>query len=220
MSRLDELLQRFNGFIFDLDGTLVDSSYVWSDIDERFLSERGFKVPDDYAQKIASLGFVNGAVYTINRFGLNESVEDIVAEWHNMALYEYEHNVPLKSGVLELLKRVKDCGKKMAIATASNEVLCTAVLKSNRVYNLFDELAYVDEVCRSKKFPDVYILAAGKLGCRVQDCIVFEDVYDSAKAAKDAGFYVVTISNGSNEEARQGLMSISDITVDSLDELL
>ena len=95
------------GAIFDLDGTLIRSSHVWSDIDVKFLAKRGFEVPEDYFKKISCMNFREGAEYTIARFGLNERAEDIVAEWFEMARYEYEHNICMKPHAAEFLMALR-----------------------------------------------------------------------------------------------------------------
>jgi HAD superfamily hydrolase (TIGR01509 family) len=183
-------INAFDGMIFDLDGTLIDSSYVWSDIDVKFLTKRNLAVPDDYFKKISCLNFREGAIYTIERFGLDENPDDIVKEWFDMAVYEYAHNIRMKSGAEDFLRSLKKRGMKIALATASAPELYTAVLANNGVLDCFDVFASTEEVCRSKEFPDVYILAAGKLGCNVSRCAVFEDIYEGVASAKSAGFYV------------------------------
>lgn len=207
------------GAIFDLDGTLIRSSHVWSDIDVKFLAKRGFEVPDDYFKKISCMNFREGAEYTIARFGLNERAEDIVAEWFEMARYEYEHNICMKPHAAEFLRALRENGVKLALATASDKALYTAVLKNNGVYELFDAFASTDEVCRSKESPDVYIYAAGKLGCRVSDCAVFEDVYQGAESAKRAGFFVCACLDEYYACDHEKLIACADISFADYDEL-
>ena len=73
-------LKNIEGAVFDLDGTLLDSSWVWEKVDEKFLGDRGFQVPDEQVDEISPLGAERAAVYTIERFGLNEDKDDIVRE--------------------------------------------------------------------------------------------------------------------------------------------
>ena len=82
-------LNNLTGFIFDLDGTLLDSLWVWSEVDEVFLSRRGLPILPDYAQSIAHLGFADAARYTIDRFGLNETPEQLMQEWYDLARAAY-----------------------------------------------------------------------------------------------------------------------------------
>ena len=80
---------RKKGAIFDMDGTLLDSMWVWRQIDVDFLGRRGFEVPSDYLEMITPMGYCRAAEYTIERFGLNEKPEDLIQEWHGMAAEAY-----------------------------------------------------------------------------------------------------------------------------------
>jgi len=72
-------------YIFDLDGTLLDLMGVWQDIDIEFLKQRGYAVPDDYADKVSAMSFEQAAAYTIERFALTDDAESVMAEWREMA---------------------------------------------------------------------------------------------------------------------------------------
>lgn len=183
--------RKFKGIIFDMDGTLIDSSHVWSRIDEMFMEKRGLAMPDDYYKKLSAMNFQQGAEYTIERFGLDEKPEDIVNEWFNNAVHEYENNVFTKDGVYEFLKFLKENGVKIALATASSESLYTVVLKSNGIYDMFDFFASTDLVERGKGFPDVYEYACKGIGLKPEDCAVFEDIIEGVRGAKAGNFTAV-----------------------------
>ena len=85
----------FKAAIFDLDGTLIDSMYVWEKVDRDFLTERGIEVTDEYTEAVRGMYFESAARYTIARYGFKESIEQIIQIWLNMARYEYENNVRL-----------------------------------------------------------------------------------------------------------------------------
>lgn len=184
-------LTKFKGIIFDLDGTLIKSSHVWSDIDKKFMKKRGLEVPDDYFKKISAMNFEQGALYTIERFGLDEKPEDIMREWLDMAQQEYAHNVFLKENADRFLAYIKEKGIKIALATASSEPLYTSVLKNNGVYDMFDFFASTEQVKRGKGFPDVYEFACKGLSLLPQYCAVFEDIIEGIRGAKAGGFTAV-----------------------------
>ncbi|WP_124101132.1 HAD family phosphatase [Ruminococcus sp. Marseille-P6503] len=182
---------QFKGIIFDLDGTLVDSSHVWSDIDEKFMAKRGIDIPADYFKKVSSMNFNQAAQYTIKRFGLNETIESVTREWYTMAENEYAHNVFVKPGADAFLRYIKSKGIKIALATASSEPLYSSALKNNGIYDLFDCFASTDQVKRGKGFPDVYELACGGISLKPEDCAVFEDIIEGIHGAKAGSFTAV-----------------------------
>ena len=212
------LPERIKAAVFDLDGTLIASSHVWSDIDEKFLAKRGIEVPEDYCRSIAVMNFREGADYTIARFGLDERPEDIVEEWFGMARYEYAHNIRIKDGAEDFLRLLKDRGVRTALATASSPLLYIPVLENNGVLDCFNCFASTEEVCRSKEHPDVYIYAAGKLGAAVKECAVFEDIPEGAESAASCGFYVCGCLDGEDKQAHERIRAAADVTFRSYSE--
>lgn len=211
-------LDDFKGYIFDLDGTLLDSFGVWNTVDELFLNKRGFEVPCDYAREIASLGFDAAADYTINRFGLKEKKEDIIKEWNEIAVELFAKETMLFDGAKEYLFKLKRNGKKLSIATASHDELLKPCLKNNGVYELFDEIVTVSE-SKSKEFPDIYLKCAEKMGLDASECVVFEDVCVAVLAAKAGGFKTVAHLSYGNARDHDELIKISDKAVKGYYEL-
>ncbi|HHY17011.1 MAG TPA: HAD family phosphatase, partial [Firmicutes bacterium] len=153
----------FKAAIFDLDGTLLDSMWVWEKIDLDFLAGRNLTVPDEYFGKIASMTYREVAEYTIALLGLDKTVKEIMEKWNQTALRAYAHDVTLKPNAKEYLLSLKRRGVKLATATSLPRMLSEPALKNNSVYGLFDVFCSTDEVSRGKEHPDVYLLAAKKL---------------------------------------------------------
>lgn len=212
-------LDNFKGYIFDLDGTLLDSFGVWNTVDELFLNKRGFDVPNDYAREISALGFDAAADYTIKRFGLDDKKEDIIKEWNRIAIKLFTHDVTMFDGAREYLLKLKNNGKKLSIATASHNELLVPCLKNNGVYELFDEIVTVAEAKRGKEYPDIYLKCAEKMGLKTSDCVVFEDVPIAISSAKAGGFKTVGFLSYGNIDDHEELIKISDKTIKGFDEL-
>lgn len=177
----------FEAAIFDLDGTLLNSMDVWERIDIDFLSKRGLPVPANYVTEICARSFEEAAQYTINLFGLNETVPSIIEEWNLMAVHEYENNVRLMPYTHEYLLRLKALHIKLAVATGLPEELYKPCLINNGVYELFDFQCSTDQVQKGKEYPDVFLFVSNELKISPQKCIVFEDVLPAVKSAKQAG---------------------------------
>lgn len=196
--------------IFDLDGTLVDSMWIWEKIDIDYLKIRNIDMPEDLRDAISHLSFQETAKYFKNRFNLEDSLEEIMNEWYDMALYEYENNVPLKAGAKLFLDKLKKLGIKIGLATSNSLPLLEIALKKNGIYDYFDAITITGEVKRGKTFPDVYLLAAEKLGVSPDQCIVFEDILPAMKGAKAAGMKVVGVYDELSKDSRDEIENTVD----------
>lgn len=207
-------IKDFKGHIFDLDGTLTKSNHVWSKIDEEFLGKRGIEVPEDYFKQVSAMNFEQAAVYTNDRFSLGENIQDIMKEWFDMAVYEYTNVIGLCGNAGEYVRCLKDQGRKIALATASTEELYRPVLKRNGILDCFDCFVSTEQVKRGKGFPDVYELAAEKLGLDAQDCVVYEDIIEGIKGAKAGGFFAVACLNDHYSHDWDEMRDIADEIVE------
>ena len=210
----------YQGAIFDLDGTILDSMGVWRQIDVEFLGRRGISVPPDYLEAITPLGFDRAAEYTIRRFSLPESREEIVREWYQMAENAYRYQVELKEGAGEWLNRLKGLNIPLAVATSSDEALFVPALKRTGIYDCFDTFVTVKEVARGKGFPDIYEKAAGRIGCVPEQCVVFEDILQGIRGAKMGGFCAVAVYDKDSAHEEQTMRDAADYYIYSFRQLL
>lgn len=197
-------------YIFDLDGTLLDSMGIWEQIDVDFLAERGLDVPPDYIDAISSLTFPEAARYTIKRFNLSGSVEDLLSEWNSMAIHAYGNTVLMKPYAKEYLYSIKQKGAKLGIATSLPAELYEPALHNHGIIELFDCICSTDEVPNGKTSPDVFLLAAKKLGISPEECIVFEDIPEAIKSAKLAGMTVYGVYDEASKEHWRLIKEIAD----------
>ena len=200
-------------YIFDLDGTLLDSMGIWDKIDIDFLAKRGIDVPPDYGDALSPLSFTEVAKYTIKRFNLPDSVEDLLREWNEMAIYAYGNTIELKPYAKEYLTKLnefKKCGVKIAIATTCPPELYTPALQKHGILEYFDVICTTSEVANGKTKPDIYILTAQKLGVSLCDCIVFEDILPAVKSAKQIGMTVYGIYDSASKKVWEEIKNIAD----------
>lgn len=213
-------LKNIEGAVFDLDGTLLDSSWVWEKVDEKFLGDRGFQVPDDYVDEISPLGAERAAVYTIERFGLNEDKDDIVREWIEMAKKEYATEVVCKPYAKEFLEELHKLNIKMAVATSSDRELFMKTLEREGILKYFQKIVTVDEVERGKGYPDIYEEAARRIKVNPHKCLVFEDILAGVTGASLGEFNVVAVFDEKSKNNWEKIKSISKYSINDYKELL
>lgn len=215
------MLNNIKGVIFDLDGTLVDSMGVWAKIDVDYLNGLGHEVPKNLKEEITHLGFNEVAKYFKERFNIADSEEEIMKTWHDMAYIEYKENIKLKPGAKEFLIQLKQSNIKIGLATSNSYPLLEVSLKSNDIFDLFDSITITGEVSRGKDFPDVYLLAAERLGLDPKDCAVFEDILPAVKGALSAGMKVFAVEDHTvSDEERAQIKEHAHEYIESFNDLL
>ena len=199
-------------YVFDLDGTLLDSMNIWEQIDVEFLKKRGFDVPPDYIDALSSKSFPEAAEYTIKRFRLKDSVDELLHEWQAMAVYAYGNTIALKPNAGEYLLALKSKGAKLGIATSLPPSLYSPALNNHGIENLFDAVCSTDEVEHGKTHPDIFYLIARKLGVSPSGCVMFEDVLQAVQSAKSAGMTVYGVYDESSKDHWEQIKQTADGT--------
>lgn len=206
-------------YLFDLDGTLLDSNGIWLDIDVAFLGGVGVDpVPEDYTDFATHNSFPETAVYTKERFGLPHTPEEIMDIWREMALVAYRDTLPLKYGARELLETLVARGERIALLTSCMPELCHAVLKRHRIESYFEQIFIAVELGMEKRNPDTYIHVASLCNMATEDCIFFDDAPDYCTAAKTAGMYVVGVADALFLHREKEMRGICDIYLETWED--
>ncbi len=189
------MLDNIKAVIFDLDGTLVDSMWMWRKIDEEYLGRFRIPLPEDLQNEIEGMSFSETAAYFKNRFQIADSVETIKDTWNEMAHEKYRDYVPLKAGVTEFLDACRERGIKLGIATSNSTHLAETVLIKHDILSRFDAITTGCDVCAGKPAPDVYLKVAKDLHVEPEECLVFEDITAGIRAGKNAGMKVCAVED-------------------------
>ena len=208
------------GAIFDMDGTLMDSMWIWRDIDIEYLGRFGIALPEDLQAKIEGLSFAETAVYFREHFGITDSLEKIQSDWNDMAIDFYRHRIGMKKGARELLTQMKERGMKIGIATSNSVELTEECLAANGVADLFDTVRTSRDTPRGKPFPDIYLSVADEWGIAPEDLIVFEDIPNGAIAGKRAGMEVIAVADDYALPRREELIRIADHFIEDFTQIL
>ena len=206
--------------IFDLDGTVVDSMWVWPAVDVEFLGQHGLELPDDLQQELDGKSFYESAVHIKKRFGLEETEEELMDIWNKMAMDRYVNEVKVKESVKEFLQVLKANGIKTGIASSNSAVLVEATLRANGVYEYFDSVHTANEVAKGKPSPDIYLLVAEDLQVKPENCLVFEDIVMGILAGKNAGMQTCAVYDDYSAYDDANKKKTADYYIHSYKELL
>ena len=184
---------------------------VWDQVDIDFLAKRGIEVPADYMGKVAAMQFRQIAEYTIARFGLPDTPEALMQEWDDMARVAYSTVVEAKPHAVEYLSYLKRSGAKLAVATSLPPALREPAMKHVGIFDYFDQIVSVDDANDvGKDRPDVFLLAAGRLGVVPEQCTVFEDLLVAMRSAKSVGMRVWAIHDDSSDGDWPDICGLAD----------
>ena len=189
------MLTNKKAVIFDLDGTLVDSMWMWKAIDIEYLGRFGFGLPPSLQKDIEGMSFSETAVYFKETFQIPDTLEEIKATWNRMAYDKYTKEVPIKKGVQEFLDYCKENGILLGIATSNSRELVDATLKALNIKEYFACVMTACEVAKGKPAPDIYLAVAEKLQAEPSRCLVFEDIEMGIMAGKNAGMEVCAVED-------------------------
>ena len=210
----------FSAAIFDLDGTIVDSMWIWKDIDMDYMGRHGIPYDEGLQAKIGGMSLRETAVYFQKNYGITDSIEEIQAEWNNMAMEYYRTKVPLKPGVLAYLRALRGKGVRTGIATSNSRELLDAVLDATGLREYMDSIHTACEITRGKPAPDIYLLVADDLGVNPADCMVFEDILQGIEAGHNAGMRVCSVYDAHAEAQMDEIIARSEYHIRDFTELL
>lgn len=239
MKQLPKDILNKKAFIFDVDGTLIDSMKMWSMLSELVIFERSGQVASKAELKrLSDIAFFENSNYEgniyhlyyqmiIEQYGLNMTVEEFKVACDEVMMDYTINELEFKKGAVELLKFLKENNKKIAIATTTYRELLDIYSKFS--LKMKDKISLVDtadvivafeDVKKKKPDPEAYQKAVDALGFEPKDCVAIEDSFNGSLSAKQAGLEVVSVYDESAEPEQDLIGKIVDYKVDSLLEFL
>ncbi len=216
-----EIFKNTEAIIFDLDGTLVDSMWIWPAVDIEYFEKYNLDVPEGFYEEMEGKSYTELAHLFYDTFTtLNCTVEDIKQEWYDMSYEKYIHDVPLKPGAFEMITELRKTGMKFGIATSNSRELVDAVLDALGIKELFDSIRTACEVEHGKPSPDVYLLVADDLKTQPEKCFVFEDIPKGILAGKNAGMRVCAIDDATSRSQNKRKKELADYFINDYYDVL
>ena len=197
------------GAIFDLDGTLTDSMYIWLKAPVDLVRRYGGDPPEDLARDLKEMGRREAAEYLRSRFSLPATPEELMDALNDLVTEEYRSRVPMKPGADRLLAQLAARGIPCCIATASEAFQARSAMERLGLWHHF-RFAVSCVQYGGKTRPDIYLEAARRLGTAPAETVVFEDALHAARTAHEAGFRVCGVWDASAEEDQAAIQDLAD----------
>ena len=196
-------------YLFDMDGTLIDSMPYFSGGVLALLDAEGLSYPPDIVKIVTPLGYAGTARYLVN-MGAKRQEQELVQAMGDYLFHAYQNEIPLKPGVRDCLLRLKAAGSRLAVLTASPHRVTDPCLKRNGVWELFDRVWSTDDFGLTKSQPEIFIRAARELGVQPEDVVFFDDNLGALETAKKAGMTTVGVYDASSDDYADRIRSIVD----------
>ncbi|MDR0992113.1 MAG: HAD family phosphatase [Ruminococcus sp.] len=200
------------GLIFDMDGTLIDSSQLWIDVDKIFFGEIGVPYTDEISEALKHMSFNEAAVYIRDIANLQMTPEEIGKRLTDLVTVHHR-NCPMLPGALEFIGKARDKGLKMCVLTAGISGVTADYFKHKNLDGVFEFIMTADEIGISKHNPEAFVKCAAKLGLKPAQTVVFEDSFKAALSAKEAGCHTIGIATEHNLPRHEILKKICDKVV-------
>lgn len=187
-------IKNITGFIFDMDGTLLDTERLGMKMWDEAIKRLNSPLNGEFKRRIIGVNRATSAAIAYEMFGENSMFNETAALSGKLFTEYIEKNgVPFKDGAEDILICLKSKGVKAAVATSTSEKSAEKTLKKAGLYGYFSAFAFGDEIARGKPEPDIFLLAAKRLGEDIKNCAVVEDSPNGIKAAKKSGAFVIAV---------------------------
>ncbi|MBU2540655.1 MAG: beta-phosphoglucomutase family hydrolase [Candidatus Omnitrophica bacterium] len=204
----------FKGAIFDLDGVLVNTVPIHFKAWKQMFAEYGIDFTfDDYKEKVDGIPRYDGAKAILSDLNDEEIRKAGDRKQGYYLKFIEEENIPLYNSSVDLIKNLRDCGKRIAFASASRN--CRRVLEKVSLIKLADAIVDGNDIKKGKPDPDIFLLSAERLSCQPQECVVFEDAVLGIEAAVNAGMICIGIDRYHNSER----LAKADLVVEDLSKI-
>ena len=214
------IYMKYNTFLFDFDGTLVDSMPTYVSTMLRILDEKNISYPKSITKTITPLGLHGTAEYFTNTLGLQMRKDQLIQLMKEYMLDAYFYTIPAKPNVIPVLQELKRQGARLNILTASPHITLDACLKRLDIWDLFENIWSCDDFQTTKADPQIYRMAAEQLRTTVGNVLFLDDNLDADTVAKSTGMPVCGVYDDSSKDYAEQIKAVTDYYISDFQELL
>ncbi len=193
--RLTETFAPIEALIFDMDGLLVDSEPIAEQAMERFLQLHGHTLRPGTTERTLGRRVPDAMLVIAEIYGITLPIAELIETYEQLRLAALRGKLLPMPGAAALLTYGRAAGLKLALATSSLRSHADLSLAETRLAGLFDAEATGDDVVNGKPAPDIFLLAAERLGTPPAACVVLEDAPAGLAAAAAAGMRRIWVPN-------------------------
>jgi len=205
-------------YLFDFDGTLVDSMPYWAKAMLDVLDDHGIDYPKNIITIITPMGLDATCDYFV-KLGMEGTRESIRGEIYAQLTPNYEKVILAKAGVKEGLLSLKARGKHLHVLTASPHLWLDVCLKRNGIYDLFDHVWSCEDFPTTKTDPAIYPMAAQRMGTTVEDVVFLDDNINAVRAGKRGGMMTLGVFDPTSAQDEALFRAECDGYIVTFDEL-
>ncbi len=197
-------------FIFDMDGTLLDTMPLWETLGEDFLRLHGKEPKPGFRQHLIALSMIEAAEMFEREYGFTESVPQIVRALDDMARGFYTDKAPAKPGVIEALQCLANNHCPCVVATASDRELASAAFQRTGIQHFFQKIYTCTELGISKDNPAFFQTLLEKEQISADQAVVVEDALHAIRSARKDNIPVLAIYDDSDKENWEEIQSLAN----------
>jgi HAD superfamily hydrolase (TIGR01509 family) len=205
--------------IFDMDGTLLDSMWVWEKLADEYLLSIGVNPPSDLREHLKPLSLLDSCYYMKETLKIDKSPKQMNQEMEGILEGYYKEKFQLKPFVKETLDLLKSKGIRMCVATATDDRLVEMALSRLRIMDYFEFIQTSNSCGIGKKDPRFFKLTIEKLNLDPKEIWVFEDAVHCVISAKKCGLNVVAIKDESASDDIEEIKKYADVYIRNFSEL-
>lgn len=210
-----------SGFIFDMDGVLLDSIHIWYESEQAILDMAGITLTKEQADELNALTLAEAGHWFHEQFGIMESGEQVSRAVVDRMLSFYNNEVEAKTGAFDFVRAVHEAGAPLCVLSSSPQAFLQAGLGHAQLKQFFEDdlIISADDAGLTKRSPETFRTVCEKLGTQLGDTWLFDDSWYALATAHELGVRCVGVYSADGCGTHEKLGQYAEIVADDFSGL-